>query len=183
MNTILRYLEEMSLTMLLLLPGWALVRWLYLRRKGEEPCPGREVLLALFVLYLAALAQQTVLPQIRWAGGEIRIDPWDFNGCNYIPLYTIRRYFLYASPVNALVNLAGNVLVFAPLGLLPPLLWKPWRRFFPTLILGGLCSLFIEVVQPLVGRSRDIDDLILNTLGCAAGYLFFVLFRCMRKRL
>lgn len=168
---IVRYVEEMALTMLCLLPVWALLRLVWLRRRGERIRWRREVLLAVFVVYLIALAQQTVLPQVRWAGGRLLIEPWDFNGCNYIPLYTISRFFRYGTPVQNAINLLGNVLVFAPMGMLPPLLWRRWRRAIPGIGLGMLTSVLIEVVQPLVGRSRDIDDVILNTLGSALGYM------------
>ena len=39
------------------------------------------------------------------------------------------------------------------------------------------CSLLIEVVQPVVGRSFDVDDLIFNTLGGVLGFLLFALVR------
>ena len=168
---IARYLQELGLTMLCLLPVWALLRWAWLRRKEEKPRGSREVLMAAFVLYLAALAQQTVLPQITITLSDIRIEPWDINGCNYIPLYTISRFLRYGTPGQIAINLVGNVVMFVPLGLLPPLLWCRWRKVIPGIGFGRLCSVAIEVVQPLVGRSRDIDDVILNTLGCALGYL------------
>ena len=60
--------------------------------------------------------------------------------------------------------------VFVSLGLLPPLLWPRMGQGWPVL-LGFGCSCFIELVQPLVGRQRDIDDLILNTLGALLGWL------------
>lgn len=166
-----RYLEEMGLTMLCLLPVWALLRWAWLHRKGYSTRGRREVLMAAFVLFLVALAQQTILPQIQISLSGIRIEPWDINGCNYIPLYTISRFLRYGSPGQIAVNLIGNVIVFVPLGLLPPLLWRRWRGVVPGIGFGMLCSIVIEIIQPLVGRSRDIDDVILNTLGCALGYI------------
>lgn len=181
--TILRYFGDMAFTMLCALPAWALIRWLWLKR-GKKPLRwGREVLLALLVLYMVALAGQTILPQIRWTGQRLMIEPWDSNGCNYIPLYTIRQMFLAQkdAPVYVAVNLLGNILVFSPLGFLPPLVWRRFERFVPTILFGGVCSACIELVQPLVGRNRDIDDLILNTLGCALGYLLCIIFRRMRN--
>lgn len=172
MNTLLYYLTDMARAMLCLAPLWALGRWLFLRRTGGRTTPGREVLLALFALYLAALAQQTVLPRLVWDGEGLALMGWGGGGANYIPFATIRRYLRLGltSAVSA-VNLVGNVAVFVPLGLLPPLLWPRMGRGWAVL-LGFGCSFFIELVQPLVGRQRDIDDLILNTLGALLGWLF-----------
>ena len=45
------------------------------------------------------------------------------------------------------------------------------------IILGGmLTSLFIEIMQVFVDRRSDVDDLILNTLGTAIGYLGYKIF-------
>ena len=181
--TILRYFGAMALSMVWGLPVWALIRWLWLRRRKRTTHWGREMLLGVLVLYLVALAGQTVLPRIEITLSEIVVEPWNYSGCNYIPLYTIRQMFLAQkdAPIYVAVNLLGNVLVFAPLGFLPPLVWKRFESFGVTILFGGGCSLLIELVQPLVGRNRDVDDLILNTLGCALGYLLWVLFQRMRK--
>ena len=73
-----------------------------------------------------------------------------------------------------LINLAGNVLIFAPLGFLPPLLWRRWRHRTALLLSAGT-SCLIEFLQLFLGRSVDVDDLILNVAGGFAGYLLFCL--------
>lgn len=169
--SILYYLKNMGLVMLCLLPFWALVRLVFLKKTGRKTSLGREALLALFVLYLAALARQTVLPRLVWDGEGLALMGWGVGGANYIPFVSIRRYLrLGIASAAGAVNLAGNVAVFVPLGLLPPLLWPRMGQGWPVL-LGFGCSCFIELVQPLVGRQRDIDDLILNTLGALLGWL------------
>ena len=76
----------------------------------------------------------------------------------------------------ARVNLWGNILLFVPLGLLPPLLQPKMRSFWRTLLLAALVMLTVEVLQMLllVGTC-DVDDLILNLLGAALGYGLFKL--------
>lgn len=44
-----------------------------------------------------------------------------------------------------------------------------------------LFSFFIEFVQYFIGRSADIDDLMLNTLGGILGYFIYVAFSNMFK--
>jgi len=63
-----------------------------------------------------------------------------------------------------------NVLLFMPLGFFAPLMWKRYRNIIRTFFLGVLFSLFIEVSQIFCHRVSDIDDLLMNTLGCLLGY-------------
>lgn len=74
----------------------------------------------------------------------------------------------------SIVNLLGNVLVFLPLGLFLPSLWPRMRSLGYFLISVTAAVFLIELVQlfTLLG-SCDIDDLILNLLGAAIGYLIY----------
>jgi glycopeptide antibiotics resistance protein len=47
------------------------------------------------------------------------------------------------------------------------------RTFIYTLGAGATFSLLIEVVQYFIGRSADVDDLMLNTAGSWLGFLLF----------
>ena len=88
--------------------------------------------------------------------------------------------FRAKDPVYRAVNLLGNVAIFLPLGVLPLLLWPRWRKG-RAVLLGMGVSIFIELVQPLVGRTRDVDDLILNTLGALLGWLIVLLVQTVRR--
>ena len=77
----------------------------------------------------------------------------------------------------------SNMLMFVPLGFLLPVVFKNFRSVFKTTILGFLFSFSIEVIQYFIGRSADIDDLILNTLGGIIGYGIFILFnKCLQRK-
>ena len=67
--------------------------------------------------------------------------------------------------------LLGNVIMFFPFGFFAVLLWRniSAKRI---LLIGVLTSLFIEFTQLFVGRSFDIDDILLNALGVLLGALF-----------
>lgn len=71
----------------------------------------------------------------------------------------------------AIVNLLGNIAMFIPLGFFPPLLWKPFQKWWKMLLWGGLIIVGVELIQlfALVGNC-DIDDLLLNVVGIALGY-------------
>lgn len=84
-----------------------------------------------------------------------------------------RDYFTWE---NLLTNLVGNILVFAPMGILLPIMRKKKTGFFTVFAASFLLSLFIETVQ-LVFRVGvfDVDDLLMNTIGGGLGYVLFLL--------
>ena len=67
-----------------------------------------------------------------------------------------------------------NVFMFVPLGFALPFIWNKanlWR----VVLVGFLCSLFIEFAQGFMMRISTIDDVINNTLGALLGYLLYLL--------
>ena len=72
--------------------------------------------------------------------------------------------------------------VFVPLGLLPPALWQRLRRLWKATLLCCASSCLIEFFQLFIGRSVDVDDVILNTLGGVLGYLLFALLWALFSR-
>lgn len=96
---------------------------------------------------------------------------------NLQPFKTIKLYlYSHIREEYAISNLAGNIVGFIPLGLLLPLLFPALRTAFRTILCVCLVSIGFELVQlvSMLGVC-DIDDVILNTLGGAVGYLLFFL--------
>ena len=97
---------------------------------------------------------------------------------NFIPFKTITLYLGYLADgtINrniAIENLIGNLLIFAPMGILLPCLFKSLRKFSKFAIVMLIMLISVEVGQLLTFTgSIDIDDVILNLLGAA---LFFCL--------
>ena len=60
-------------------------------------------------------------------------------------------------------EMIANVILFLPFGLLYPFFKRStsWKR---TVLAGVVCSIIIEVAQPVFGRAFDINDIILNTV-------------------
>ncbi len=72
------------------------------------------------------------------------------------------------------VNFLGNVALLAPLGFLLTRLRPSWATLARVAGVGAGFSLAIEVMQFAFGRRvADVDDVLLNTLGAALGYLAF----------
>lgn len=103
-------------------------------------------------------------------------DP-TFSAVNLEPLRTIRNYLLAYGYGNislrlTVLNLAGNVVAFAPMGFFLPALFR-WQRsiFFYTATLALAISA-VEITQIYSGAgSCDVDDLILNLAGALVVYL------------
>ena len=66
----------------------------------------------------------------------------------------------------------GNIVAFLPMGLLPPLIRRRPTRLQHVVFFSLAISVIIETGQLISGRRvPDVDDLILNALGGAVGYL------------
>ena len=100
---------------------------------------------------------------------------------NLKPFYTIGNYWYAArrTPDSSLlrhiiINLAGNVLMFIPLGLFLPMNWYGMRSFRPWAGTVICVIVAVELLQMLTMLgSLDVDDVILNLAGAAFGYLIW----------
>lgn len=107
----------------------------------------------LFAVYLAGVYAVVGLPNVSYIRFELNL--------NIIPF------------VDMTSDLSGtllNVMLFIPLGMFLPLLWKQFRHLGQTLLFGFCLSLSIELLQIFTLRATDINDLITNTAGSFAGY-------------
>lgn len=89
------------------------------------------------------------------------------GGVNLIPFRGILDELGNINSRLGALNLAGNVLMFMPIGLLAPLALR-WGVGRVTASAFAL-SVTIECAQLALGRSSDVDDVILNTLGALVG--------------
>jgi glycopeptide antibiotics resistance protein len=78
-------------------------------------------------------------------------------------------------PLATLAGAAGNVALFMPLGFLLPMLAPAFDRFWRTVATGFALSSLIELSQVAFPgiRRADVNDVLMNTLGAAAGYLVY----------
>ena len=100
---------------------------------------------------------------------------------NLVPLRTVQQFEYLLRRQNgadlsriAFANLAGNVLLFLPLGFLPPMVWPKLRTWLRTLGIAAGAVICVEAAQYVTRRgAADVDDLLLNMLGAAIGFLIF----------
>jgi glycopeptide antibiotics resistance protein len=99
-----------------------------------------------------------------------------FSNMSFVPFRTIGTQLSHGLERYEAKQLLGNIALFIPLGFLLPCALRSFRRAWPTLLVAAGLSVLIETTQaPLPGHSTDVDDVILNTIGAAAGYLAFLM--------
>lgn len=160
---------------------YAVYRCIRIKKQQLSVKWGIEILRWLFVCYLTGLVNLTLVPSNLWShiwaliyvgysGTQIEL----FNGAfNFTPTIfkIISGELTFGSWVKTM--LVGNFLMFVPMGLFLP--------FVSTKINGKsilkiavIIPVTVEIIQPIVGRSFDVDDLILNFIGIVVGYFIAV---------
>lgn len=112
----------------------------------------------IFCFFLSAILSVTGIPAVYELKPGINI--------NLIP---------FADLASNTLQYAENLLLFLPVGFLLPVLFPHFRNALRCVRYGFFFSLAVELMQLFCLRATDIDDLIMNTLGCAAGYGLFLL--------
>ena len=107
------------------------------------------------------------------------------SSINFIPFKTINLFiraiqgsFSDYTVRHSVINLAGNVIMFVPLGFFIPSVFSKYS-FLKCMLVCSIGIIIVEIVQlfTLLG-SCDIDDFILNMTGAAIGYgLFRIILR------
>ena len=123
------------------------------------------------VSYAAALVVGTLAP-LRWRADLARYRTnWRPQ---LVPLWNLVVNLRDGDRVLApLAGAAGNVVLFLPLGFLLPMLAPRLGRFWPAVGAGFALSAVIELSQVAFPRIRrpDVNDVLMNTLGAAIGFL------------
>ena len=147
----------------------------------------RELIISVLTGYIIMLMVFMFTPNYIISGSGIDLTSENFDfvgnfkdrintgywGISLIPFATIRSYIKYSGIFHALLNILGNVILFIPIGFIFPLILIRYRDLKRIAVLSISISLFIEFIQFFVGRSCDIDDLILNFIGGIIGYTIF----------
>jgi glycopeptide antibiotics resistance protein len=169
----------------IVVPGWLVFRLYRLRTSGNRPSFHREILLLGFVVYLSGLAAVTLTPNqssrvlAEGTGGtELRPNLASLTCTSAsLPRGSRERAFCVR-------NARGNVLLFFPLGVLIPLVWRR-LRFWRGIQIAIALSFGIELVQYSSGawgayRVADVNDVVLNGVGACLGLGLVFLLRLLR---
>lgn len=145
------------------------LRIAYLIKNRKHLTLYKELLMLSFIIYILCLFQVvTFQDDVTWSSN------------NFVPFREIFRYN-FGSRLF-LKNVLGNIILFLPFGLFASYyldIKKPYLTFILTLI----ASVSIEVVQMVIGRVFDIDDIILNVIGGTIGFYIYSLIRKIWNKL
>ncbi|NUU76560.1 VanZ family protein [Paenibacillus xylanilyticus] len=131
----------------------------------------------LLLVAVLAIAYMLIMGNLLFIQGRTSGERYQYN---LIPLETIKPLLLERDRYNAetwVKNLFGNIVLFIPLGIWIPWLFRKCRTGLRFTLTVTLLLLAVELTQ-LVTRvgSFDVDDIILNTVGAWIGYAAFRLF-------
>ena len=90
---------------------------------------------------------------------------------NFVPFKEIFRYELGSKVF--IHNIIGNIILFIPFGFFVSTILKT-KKVLPIIFLSLVTSSVIEYTQLLIGRTFDIDDIILNLCGSLIGYIIYL---------
>lgn len=158
----------------------------------------RETALLLFVMFSAGLAALTLFPANFWnailnwlTNPESRV--YGLNLASFYPSWqeviAETDYRNLMTPFQEILRglyggpwvffmLLGNIGMFMPIGFFTALLWRK-NRWWKSIFIGFFSSFAVEFVQFFIGRSTDVDDIILNTTGSLLGYWCYYILKLL----
>ena len=138
-------------------------------RRGQSARAGRRASLVLLVGAMLAVFAVT-LP-----AGPIPDELATERSLNLAPGVEITRFLSLTDRNVGLLNVIGNIAMFAPIGFLAVLGLR--TGVVSATLLGFVFSGLVESVQYALGRVADVDDILLNTTGALLGAVTAVIVR------
>ena len=158
---------------------YCVIRLIILKKKNIKIVWKNELIKLVFVCYLTGLLNLIVMPANYWL---YIMDAIVFGWWGEVPsLFSVGEFNLIPGIFRLIQGeltmgswvkqmLIGNIAMFLPFGLLLPFISKKvnLKNIF---VVAALVPLSMEVLQLILGRSFDIDDLICNFIGIAIGFI------------
>ena len=129
---------------------------------------------ALFVFYSAALFGALIVSRVDYQTfAQTRAAYWqnfdlmtNFNPWETVQLYLNAIKYNYIGMEIPLSNLIGNAMLFMPMAVFLPCLFRPMQRLWRFALVMLLLLVAVEALQLLLAcGSCDIDDVLLNLAG------------------
>lgn len=134
------------------------IRTFYLICNKEKIVFYKELLMLCFIIYILLLYY------------IVSFQDSNYGTNNFIPFKEIFRYNITSKLF--VKNVLGNVLLFIPFGIFVTYYINN-KKVWVTLFLSIVVSCAIEFAQSAIGRTVDVDDVILNMSGGIVGYMLY----------
>lgn len=129
----------------------------------------KEILMLSFIIYILSLFQVVTLQ-----------DTVSYSTNNFLPFKEIMRYEFGSRLFTK--NVIGNIILFLPFGFFIGYILRP-KKIYSVLLILIITSASIEIIQLVIGRVFDVDDILLNLIGGIIGYFIFVILDKVYKSL
>ena len=147
----------------------AVVRVAAIKNHNEKLVFYKEFSNLLFIIYILLLYELLTRAELNTV-----------RGYNLVPFSEMFRYEIGST--SFYLNVVGNIVIFIPFGYLISTYIKP-KRILSILIVSFISSATVEFVQLFIGRSFDVDDIILNSLGAIIVFLIYIGLGAIKKHL
>ncbi len=127
-----------------------------------------EILTLCFIIYVLCLFYVVTFQDVSWSTS------------NYTFFKEMFRY-QFGSRLF-FKNVVGTMLMFVPYGFFASYYLKAKKPYF-IILLSTFVSIMIEVIQLVIGRVFDVDDILLNIIGGFIGYILYTILMRIEKRL
>lgn len=164
-DTILKIWPQLTMVIVILI----VVRIAALRNSSKKITLHEEILNLFSIIYVLLLFE--LLTGAENSSG---------TGINLVPFEEIFRYKVGSSMF--IYNVLGNILLFLPFGYFVARYIKS-KSFYQIFIVSLITSFTIELLQVKMGRSFDVDDIILNVIGGILGYFLYVSLNAIKSHL
>ena len=145
------------------------VRISYIKSTNQKIALHDEIFNLLFIIYVLLLFELLTGTENSYG-----------SGMNIIPFKEIMRYKIGSKMF--IYNVLGNILIFIPFGYFISRYVRP-KKIWPIIVDAMITSITVETVQLKIGRSFDIDDVMLNIVGAILGYFVYVALDAIYKHL
>ena len=164
-ETVLKIWPELMIFIVVLIA----VRIVALKNSSKKFCFHEEFLNLLFIIYILLLFELLT-------GAENNSGA----GVNIVPFSEIFRYSFGSKMF--IYNVLGNILLFVPYGYFVTR-YTETKSVFQIFIVSLITSFTVEFLQVRLGRSFDVDDIMLNVVGGILGYFVYIALNAIRTHL
>lgn len=169
------------------------VRIPVLKKKNKKLFTVNELIAFCFVIYITSLLEILIIPNINitiiFEPNDIYFDcsaagHFEEHLINMVPFATLKSQFetmiFGGKDRHVILNLLANFFVLMPLPIMINLSNRKIKGMYPLLI-SLATAITIEFLQYFVGRTVDIDDVILNMSGAVIGYIIYTIIKKILK--
>lgn len=135
------------------------IRLVYLIVHKDKFVLHKELFMLVFLIYAMLLFYVVTFQDVNYGTN------------NFIPFKEIFRYEIGSKVF--IKNILGNIILFIPFGVFVSYILDTRRPQF-IVIISLITSGVIEYTQLKIGRTFDIDDIILNIVGGFIGYIIYL---------